>query len=441
MSAYHPDHPVSHQQASYPPSQPLESEEDIKAPYDDLIDQYASPYATTDRHQTFSVDTPPISPKHHRRGVSYKLSEYETKTDETPHGSYPPPRPTIEKDTRTVWAKILPESLACRLYVVTVLVETAIDLAIEGDILLRFQEEKDRDTNANGATQSNKMPVYLSIFALAHVFQFAMACDAVYNRNTLQFMALTLFNALLLIYSIIQKGEVQDALNEITLPSGVSHIPIGYLTTIIPIVIAVAEVAYIALGWKIYNEFGWKVYKFLGADRRIKKMYAHYQIFECLMKFDLFFFVGFSVQFIWLVLNNNRDWEYYVTCAALPLSILLLVEGHLAARHENRWMMAAFMSGCVGALVYFVYKLVKVMLYRTTNQFILIWRTLTIFSIIATVLLLTTGVMACMVISNFGRGLKQQMDRNKSGPAAHSRWGSQHVNRALSTNPNRMSID
>ena len=123
----------------------------------------------------------------------------------------------------------------------------------------------------------------------------------------------------------------------------------------IPIVIAVSELAYILLGWKIYTEFGWKVYKFLGADRRIKKMYASYQIYECLIKFDVFFWAGFCVQFIVLVLQNN-DWEFYVTCAALPLSLVLLVEGHLAARHENKWMMVTFMAGCVAALVYFVYK-------------------------------------------------------------------------------------
>jgi hypothetical protein len=161
-----------------------------------------------------------------------------------------------------------------------------------------------------------------------------------------------LFNLLFLIYAIIQIGEIQNAT---TTSEGIIHIPVNVLTNIIPAVISAAEVAYIALGWKIYNEFGWKVYKFLGADRRIKKMYASYQIFLCLVKFDLFFWVGFSVQFLWLVLSKT-DWEYYVTWAALPLSVVLLVEGHLAARHENKWMMATFMSGCIGALVYFVYK-------------------------------------------------------------------------------------
>jgi hypothetical protein len=168
----------------------------------------------------------------------------------------------------------------------------------------------------------------------------------------------SIFNALLLVYAIIQIGEIRESVLQIPAlqSDGISHIPIDVLTTILPVVIAIAEIAYMALGWKIYHEFGWKIYKFLGADRQIKRLYARYQIFQCLIKFDVFFWVGFSVQFIALVLFQKRDWEFYITCAALPVSLILLVEGHLAARHENKAMMITFMSGCVGALFYFLYK-------------------------------------------------------------------------------------
>lgn len=84
-------------------------------------------------------------------------------------------------------------------------------------------------------------------------------------------------------------------------------------------------------------------------------MYAQYQIFVGVMKFDLFFFVGFCVQLIILVLKKN-DWEWYVTCAALPFSLAVLVVGMLAARYENKYMMLSFMLGCGSAMVYFVYK-------------------------------------------------------------------------------------
>ncbi|KIK05607.1 hypothetical protein K443DRAFT_91111 [Laccaria amethystina LaAM-08-1] len=343
---------------------------------------------------------------------------------------------TKEADDRSVWQKLLPESMACRFYVATVLIETTIDLAIEGELFLRVREKMKADSQTDDGAQmaTSRMPVYLSIFALAHVFQFVMAVDAVYARNTLQFICLTIFNALFLIYAIIQIKEIRDALVGATTP-GVSNIPINVLTTIIPIVISVAEIAYIGLGWKIYHEFGWKVYKFLGADRRIKKMYANYQIYECLVKFDVFFWAGFSVQFIWLVLQDT-DWEYYVTCAALPLSIVLLVEGHLAARHENKWMMATFMSGCVGAMVYFIYKLIKVLLYLETEQYRLVWKSLTVFSVIAIALLFATFAFSIIILRNFGRGLKDALARKSA-----QGFGSQNHRRAASTNLNRMSID
>jgi hypothetical protein len=97
----------------------------------------------------------------------------------------------------TIPFKILPDSWACRLFVITVLVETAIDLAIEGNLLARLQSGGNND----------KMPVYLSVFALAQyaafsftpplcldilhsIFQFVLAVDAVCARNTLQFICL-----------------------------------------------------------------------------------------------------------------------------------------------------------------------------------------------------------------------------------------------------------
>jgi hypothetical protein len=56
--------------------------------------------------------------------------------------------------------------------VATVLVETTIDLAIEGELFLRVREknhaaaaQSGSDTDSNDAT--SRMPVYLSIFALA----------------------------------------------------------------------------------------------------------------------------------------------------------------------------------------------------------------------------------------------------------------------------------
>jgi hypothetical protein len=63
---------------------------------------------------------------------------------------------------------MLPESLACRLYVLTVLVETAVDLAVEGELALRIQQSDSASETAQ------TMPTYLTIFAFAQYVTFLL---------------------------------------------------------------------------------------------------------------------------------------------------------------------------------------------------------------------------------------------------------------------------
>ena len=87
-------------------------------------------------------------------------------------------------------------------------IQTIIDLAIEGELLVRFHRAG-LGMGDDTAAASRKMNVYLGIFVLAQyvntplvslvtsnrdscsVFQMVMALDAVYNRNTLQVFCLT----------------------------------------------------------------------------------------------------------------------------------------------------------------------------------------------------------------------------------------------------------
>lgn len=434
---------------NYPPRPNSDSFEDYKPPAeDDIIDSYTTTAVPLPK-QT-SPGNPAYLPPHDRQAPLYppftQKPSYQSSWDgqpETPGGgdALPsiPPKETLKVEKRSFLDTILPDSMACRLYVLTVLLETIVDITIEADLYLRIKDFSD-----TGDLSAKRLPVYLGIFCFAHLFQLGMAFDAVHARNTLQFMALTIFNALFLLYAVIQIFEIRSSLSSITeLKSngGISDIPVNVLTTIIPIVISVAEIAYIALGWKIWREFGWKVYKRLGADRQVKRMYAQYQIFVGIMKFDVFFFVGFCVQLIALVLQNG-DWEYYVTVAALPFSILVLVDGLLAARYENKLMMLSFMLGCGGAMVYFVYKLFRIYQLNNIED---VRRTLTVFAVIAIMLLIATVILAFIVLRNFGGGLKYHMNKPaRSNSLRRNGTKFQHGPKSsypMSYNPNRMSID
>jgi len=204
---------------------------------------------------------------------------------------------------------------------------------------------------------------------------------------------------------------------------GFISISVDNLTIISHVVIGVSEVAFVAIGWQIWKEFGWKVYKFLGADRQIKRIFAHYQIFLSLLRFDMFFCVGFSAQLVAFVLANN-DVEYYLTISALPLGVLLLIGGHFAARYENKWLMFGFMLGCICATVYFAFKLFRIYegindTYKdiaksmTTFGMTILLRFLCAHSFVAALslfFLIFTFIWGCIVMHNFGRGLKEQSE-------------------------------
>ena len=61
----------------------------------------------------------------------------------------------------------LPDSLSCKIYLLTVLIETAIDLTIEGDLLARIHIANEQFKQSGLSTTSRKMPIYLTIFSLA----------------------------------------------------------------------------------------------------------------------------------------------------------------------------------------------------------------------------------------------------------------------------------
>ena len=98
------------------------------------------------------------------------------------------------------------------------------------------------------------------------------------------------------------------------------------------------------------------------------------------MKFDFFFFVGFTVQFIVIVASTTgfvsgttiggKDYEFYVTIAALPITIAFLFTAAWFTRREKRGVMWAIVVIFFAALAYFIFKLVRMWtpLYEATYK-------------------------------------------------------------------------
>jgi len=296
-------------------------------------------------------------------------------------------------------------------------------------------------------------------------------------KNTIQVIGVCISNLALLIYTAIQVEQILEALDILGDFPGALKAPadeiwddIRPFLVAIPCIIAATTIAMCFAAWKLYQQFAWDILKHIGADYRMKKRFLHYQvcpylctsltcphackperaleltpwyqIYIALLKFDFFFFLGFMVQFLVVVNDQTDDPEFGLTIAVIPITIFILLLAAWSARRENKWGMLFTIVCYLGALTYFIFKLVRIYQARTQATYRPVRKSLTAFSVITILLILLTIANAIICMRNFGAGLKDHLTSSSRRDEEKPDLNSINLNDLKQPQvPSRMTID
>ncbi|KAL4884524.1 hypothetical protein BJY04DRAFT_215487 [Aspergillus karnatakaensis] len=296
-------------------------------------------------------------------------------------------------------------------FAIVTLVQTIITLALECYVFANFQIQLKPEAEAVGSSKT--IPTFLALYSFGFIYELILVYDALRLKNTIQIIGLCFCNVGLLVYGAVQIDQIKEAVGILTQNGVISDSIWGEtqpFLIIIPIVVAMGTLLMTLVAWKLYDEFAWSIYKHISADLRMKRRYLTYQIYIALLKFDFFFFLGFTVQFL-VIVTNRQDIEFALTTAAIPVTIIILLFAAFFVRRESSIGMIAIILLYFAAMAYFLFKLVRMYQPRTANEYMLARRSLTFFAIITLVLIVATIVNACMCMHNFHKGLKPHINK------------------------------
>lgn len=283
--------------------------------------------------------------------------------------------------------------------------------------------KKDMDRPA----KYTEISIYLSFFIFAAIYQMILTVIGLRSKNMLLLVMLCGFYCCMLIYTGIQYKEISKTVGRV-LSSGWKRATQGMnIATIVVIAVTLVLQVYMIFVVLCKN-VKWFRYKKIGADLAIKKMYNIFQIHRSLLIFDLFFFLGFTVQFIVIMIKDKKSVEFILTVCVLPLTLVILFLSDIAATRESKILTGISIIAYLGGCVYVLFKTVRLFTKYTSAFHMAIdpgdyfpgRSSLVTFGVITLVLLLATIGFEIVLLRNYDRGLLPIVSRSYSWLPGHN---------------------
>lgn len=264
-----------------------------------------------------------------------------------------------------------------------------------------------------------EMSIFLALFIFAGFYQIIIVVMALRWKNILLLALLCLFYACMLIYTGIQYYEISS---HIDLQSSTPWQKAAKATNIAAI--CVLAITLVVQGCIVFfvlrNSLKWFNFKKTGASFEIKRLYSLFQFHRCLLVFDFFFFLGFTVQFLVIMITDKTSIEFILTCCMLPLTILVLIASDIGMCHELMVLSVMTMVFFIAGAVYVLFKIIRLFTKYTSAYDVAVipghyfpGRTsLLCFGCITLVFLFATIIMEGVGIHGYSRGLLPFVNSN-----------------------------
>ncbi|KAF9869613.1 hypothetical protein CkaCkLH20_12910 [Colletotrichum karsti] len=337
-----------------------------------------------------------------------------------------------------------------RIFFGITLIQAIICLGFEAYVFWKFQTSLTDVEQAQQSAQEDSprrtIPTFLTLFIFGFLYELVIVWDALRAKNTIQVIGVCIANLALMVYTAIQVDQIAEAIDQLKVnnalinPQDDMWADVKPYLVAIPCILAFGTIAMGLVAWKLYQVFAWDILKTIGADYRMKKRFLHYQIYIALLKFDFFFFLGFTVQFL-VIVNPSTDAEFGLTIAAIPVTIAILLLAAWFTRIENKPGMIAVLVLYFGALSYFIFKLVRIYQPTTRLQYQPVKKSLTAFTVITILLIICTIVNCVICMRNFGAGLKTHLRKPSRDVEKNPDLNSINLQDVKPTMASRMTID
>ncbi|KAI8391439.1 uncharacterized protein BYT42DRAFT_556854 [Radiomyces spectabilis] len=339
--------------------------------------------------------------------------------------------------TRAIFCNVIIQALLAIVFEVIIFNYLSNEIDIIND--RQFDQKQFGISLATAYANARSLLVYFVLFIVAQVFTVILVVDAIYQKNTIQLIALVAFELGMSAYSVIQYHQSSTLfnMNDGTVQLAVTYLGDAYhaskwaeITQIC--VVILSSLIFCFLAYKLYLEFGWHIYKKIGADLAMRDRYKMYQIFMMLLKFDFFFFLGLSVQYLALLIvawwpeSKTPDERSSLVVELIEhvllscvVSIVMLVLAFYGLRLEKKVHMYLFNILALTSMGYYIYLLVQIS--QNPDRFLGSKAFLTFFLCVDLVLILVSVPVSIICTRNFNLGLMNHISHaTASSTGGHS---------------------